>query len=94
MLRLINAQPITYYKLDSNVKVNEKGSFDFTTTRNYILNSKYEMLIIIIFLSVICIAFAHQNSKLRIRYQSYRECTNCHKDRLWKDIFHAKNSCK
>ena len=40
MLRLINAQPITYYKLDSNVKVNEKGSFDFTTTRNYILNSK------------------------------------------------------
>ena len=29
MLRLINAQPITYYKLDSNVKVNEKRQFRF-----------------------------------------------------------------
>ena len=41
ILRSIDAQPKTYYKLDSNVKVNQKGSFDFTTTRDNILNSKW-----------------------------------------------------
>ena len=41
VLRLIYAQPITYYKLDGNVKVNQEGSFDFTTTCDYILSSKW-----------------------------------------------------
>ena len=41
VLRNISAQPITYYKLNSNTNGNEKDSFDFTTTRNYILNSKW-----------------------------------------------------
>ena len=40
ILRSIYAQSITYYELDSNVKVNQKGSFDFTLTRDYILSSK------------------------------------------------------
>ena len=40
ILRSIYTQPITYYKLDSNMKVNQKGSFDFTTTRDYILSTK------------------------------------------------------
>ena len=39
-LRNIYSQPITYYNLNSNTKVNEKDSFDFMTTRDYILNSK------------------------------------------------------
>ena len=41
ILRSIYAQRITNCKLDSNVKVNQKGSFDFTTTRDYILSSKW-----------------------------------------------------
>ena len=41
ILRSIYAQPITYYKLDGNVKVNQKGSFNFTTTCDYILSSKW-----------------------------------------------------
>ena len=40
ILRSIN-QPKTYYKLDSNVKVNRKGSFDFKTARDDILSSKW-----------------------------------------------------
>ena len=40
VLRSIFAQPITYYKLNGNIKVNQKDSFDLTTTRDYILNSK------------------------------------------------------
>ena len=28
------------YKLDSNMRVNQKGSSDFMTTHDYILNSK------------------------------------------------------
>ena len=40
ILRSIYTQSITYYILDSNAKVNQKGSFDFTTTRDYILSSK------------------------------------------------------
>ena len=31
---------ITYYKLNGNTKVNQKDCFDFTTTSDYILNSK------------------------------------------------------
>ena len=38
ILRSIYIQPIIYYKLDSNLKVNQKGSFNFTTTRDYILS--------------------------------------------------------
>ena len=41
ILTLIYAHPITYYKLNSNLKVNQKGSFDFTTTHDYILNLKW-----------------------------------------------------
>ena len=41
VLRNIFAQPITYYKLNSNTNGNQKDSFDFTATRNYILNSKW-----------------------------------------------------
>ena len=41
VLRSIYAQPITYYKLNSNTKMNQKDSFDFTTTRDFILNSKW-----------------------------------------------------
>ena len=41
ILTLTYAHPITYYKLNSNVKVNQKGSFDFTTTHDYILNLKW-----------------------------------------------------
>ena len=37
----IYSQPKTYYKLNSNTKVNQKDSFDFTTARDYILNSKW-----------------------------------------------------
>ena len=37
----IYAQPIKYYELDSNVKVNEKSTFDFTRTCDYILSSKW-----------------------------------------------------
>ena len=37
----IYSQPITQYKLNSNTKVNQKDSFDFTATRDYILNSKW-----------------------------------------------------
>ena len=40
VLRSIFVQPITYYKLNGNTKVNQKDSFDLTTTRDYILNSK------------------------------------------------------
>ena len=32
ILTLIYAHPITYYKSNSNLKVNQKGSFDFTIT--------------------------------------------------------------
>lgn len=32
---------LTYYKLDSNTKLNQKDSFDFTTNQDYILNSKW-----------------------------------------------------
>ena len=41
VLRSIYAQPITYYKLNSNTEVNQKDSFNLTTTRDYILNSKW-----------------------------------------------------
>ena len=41
VLPSIYAQPITYYKLNSNTKVIQKNSFDFTTTQDYILNSKW-----------------------------------------------------
>ena len=41
VLRSIYAQPITHYKLGSKTKENQKGSFDFTTTQDYILNSKW-----------------------------------------------------
>ena len=41
VLHSIYSQPITYYKLNGNTKVNQKGSFDFITTRDYILNSKW-----------------------------------------------------
>ena len=36
------------------------------------------------------------SSKGKITYknQIYRECINCGKDRLWKDIFHPKTNCK
>ena len=33
----IYTQPITYYKLNGTAKVNQKDSFDFTTTCDYIL---------------------------------------------------------
>ena len=36
----IYSQPITYYKLNGNTKVNQNDSFDFTTTCDYVLNSK------------------------------------------------------
>ena len=32
----IYSQPTTYYKLNGNTKVNQKGSFDFTTIHHYI----------------------------------------------------------
>ena len=41
VLRSVYSQLITYYKLNGNSKVNQKDSFDFTTTRDYILNSKW-----------------------------------------------------
>ena len=41
ILRSVYAQRITNCKLDSNAKVNQKGSFDFTATRDYILSSKW-----------------------------------------------------
>ena len=41
ILRSNYTQSITYYKLDSNVKVNQQVSFDFTTTRDYIFSSKW-----------------------------------------------------
>ena len=41
ILRSIYAHPMTYYNLNSNTKVNQKDSFDVTTTRDYILNSKW-----------------------------------------------------
>ena len=41
VLRSIYSQPITYYKLNSNSKVNQKDSFDFTSTCDYILNSRF-----------------------------------------------------
>ena len=41
ILQSIYLQPITYYKLNGNSKVNQKDSFDFTMTRDYILNSKW-----------------------------------------------------
>ena len=31
---------MTYFKLNGNTKMNQKDSFDFMTTRDYILNSK------------------------------------------------------
>ena len=34
VLQSIYVQPITYYELNSNTKVNQKGSFDFMTTRD------------------------------------------------------------
>ena len=41
ILQSIYIQPINYYKLNSNIKANQKDSFDFMTTRDYILNSKW-----------------------------------------------------
>ena len=41
IVRSIYAQLIAYYKLDSNLEVNENGSFDFTTTHDYILSSMW-----------------------------------------------------
>ena len=41
VLQSIYAQPITYYKLNSNTKVNQRDSFDFMTTQDYILNSNW-----------------------------------------------------
>ena len=40
VLRSIFSQPITYYKPNGNTRVNYKDTIDFTTTRDYILNSK------------------------------------------------------
>ena len=40
VLRSIYSELITYYKLNGNTKVDQKDSFDFMTTRDYILNSK------------------------------------------------------
>ena len=41
ILRSIYSQLITYYKLNGNNKINQKDSFDFTTTCDYILSSKW-----------------------------------------------------
>ena len=41
VLRSIYLHPITYYKLNGNNKVNQKDSFDFMTTCDYILNSTW-----------------------------------------------------
>ena len=41
ILRSIYSQPITYYKLNGNIKINQKVSFDSSTTRDYILSSKW-----------------------------------------------------
>ena len=41
VLRSIYTQPITYYKFESNGKVNPKDSFGFMTTPDYNLNSKW-----------------------------------------------------
>ena len=40
VLRSIFSQPITYYKLNGDMRVNRKDKIDLTTTRDYILNSK------------------------------------------------------
>ena len=40
ILQSIYLLPITYYKLNDNAKVNQKDSFGFRTTRDYILDSK------------------------------------------------------
>ena len=40
VLRSIVSQPMTYYKPNSNTRVNYKDTIDFTITRDYILNSK------------------------------------------------------
>ena len=41
VLQSIYTQSITYYKLNSNNKMNQKDSFDFTTTLDYILIQKW-----------------------------------------------------
>ena len=41
VLRSIYLHPLTYYKLNGNNKVNQKDSFDFMTTCDYILNSTW-----------------------------------------------------
>ena len=40
ILRLILSQPITYYNLKTNKRF-LANKFDYTTTRDYILNSKW-----------------------------------------------------
>ena len=40
ILRSIFAQPITYYNLKTNKRLSA-NKFDYTTTRDYILNSKW-----------------------------------------------------
>ena len=40
VLTSIFSQPITYYKLNGDMRVNRKDKIDLTTTRDYILNSK------------------------------------------------------
>ena len=41
VLRSIFSQPIIYYKPNGNTRVNHKDTIDFTTTRDFILNSKW-----------------------------------------------------
>ena len=48
------------------------------------------LIILTMFSSVICIALVHQNAKLIVPCKFYRECINCRKDSLRRDIFHAK----
>ena len=41
ILRSIFSQPITYYSLKTNRRFLDNKKFDFTTTKDYILNSKW-----------------------------------------------------
>ena len=41
ILQSIFSQPITYHKFDVYTKMNQNDSFDITTTRGYISNSKW-----------------------------------------------------
>ena len=63
----------------------KKGSFEVTTTRDYILSLKWLSIDIGIVL---------QNAKLHVQCKFYREYIHCRKDRFWKDILYTKTSCK